>query len=183
MIDHARWAGPLVHRLTELADPKNPNRAALAHLRRGLCGPPDFTLARVGWLFRAIPDEREDRALDSAILAAGLFAWVKGACPQNDGANFGRAFGSGLSEDDKTQREKRFTDLLDTDIEDLPYKLRQAVTLIARNNVGLDWVMLIQDLIHWNHPDRPVHKKWASGFWSNPRVEADKAETEPATTN
>lgn len=166
MSERFGWVAPLVTQLTKLADPDNPNRAALAHLRRGLCGAPDFTLARVGWLFRGIEDERE---LDSAILAAGLFAWVKGDCPQNSGASVGRAFGSGLSDDDKAPREKRFTDLLDTDIDDLPYKLRQAVTLIARDGVGLDWVMLIKDLVHWDHPERCVQKEWARGFWSNPK--------------
>src|SRR5580700_8524759 len=115
MSDRYAWADGLVHQLLKIADPDNPDRAALAHLRRGLCGPPDYTLSRVGWLFRGVPDDANDRALENAILAAGLFAWVKGDCPQNGGATFGRAFGSGLSDDDKAQREKRFTDLLDTD--------------------------------------------------------------------
>jgi CRISPR type I-E-associated protein CasB/Cse2 len=167
------WAVSLVNRLTELADPGNPNRAALAHLRRGLSGSPDYALARVGWLFRSARDSADDRELDSAILAAGLFAWVKGACPQNRGANVGQAFGYGLRDDDKKQREKRFTDLLDTDREELPYKLRQTIALIARDGVGLDWVMLIHDLIRWDDPERRVQKQWARGFWSNPLPDSE----------
>jgi len=169
MTDHTKWAAFLVKRLVELSKPDNIDRETLAHLRRGLCGPSDFTLSRVGWLFRGVPDDTSDRALDSALLAVGLFAWVKGNCPHSSNTNFGRAFGHNLSDDDKKQREKRFTDLLDTDIEDLPYKLRQAVTLIE--GVPIDWEMLIHDLIGWSHPDRWVQKKWARGFWSNPRLE------------
>lgn len=176
MSDHEDWARGLVEQLTRLAAPDAIDRETLAHLRRGLCGPADYTLARVGWLFRGVPDDRGDRALDAAVLAAGLFAWVKGDCPQNDGANFGRAFGHGLSDDDKRQREKRFTDLLDTDAADLPYKLRQAVTLIR--GTGLDWVALVRQLTHWDHPDRCVQKEWARGFWSTPA--AADADNPPA---
>ena len=169
MSNDADWAGPLVGQLQKLANPDNIDREAMAHLRRGLCGPPDYTLSRVGWLFRSVRDDANGRALDSAVLAAGLFAWVKGNCPQNLNVDFGKAFGAGLSDDDKKQREKRFTDLLDTDLEDLPYKLRQAVTLI--DGTPLDWIMLIRHMIHWDHADRWVQKHWARGFWSHSKAQ------------
>src|SRR4051812_29383846 len=51
-----QWDVTLVEELTEMANPDNPNRAALAHLRRGLGSPLDYTLSRVGWLFRRVPD-------------------------------------------------------------------------------------------------------------------------------
>jgi CRISPR system Cascade subunit CasB len=165
------WDVELVEDLTKLADEKNPNRAAMAHLRRGLERPPDYILGRVGWLFRRVPDW----ALNNALLTAGLFAWVKGNCPhrrpqtgadgkQKDGRNFGAAFGFG--QDEKQQREKRFIDLLDADEEELPYKLRQAITLIGKEGIELDWILLIKHLGHWNHADRWVQKDWARGFWS-----------------
>ena len=78
-VSERRWDEELVERLTELAKPENPNRAALAHLRRGLQAPLDYTLGRVGWLFRRVPELRSRR---TPVLAAGLFAWVKGDCPQ-----------------------------------------------------------------------------------------------------
>src|SRR5262249_19682342 len=110
-------------------------------------------------------------ALDNAVLAAGLFAWVKGDCRQAEQVNFGAAFGTGLTVEEKQQRERRFIDLLDTDADELPYKLRQAVTLIARDSIGLDWRLLIQHLGHWDHPDRWVQKDWARGFWAAPEAE------------
>jgi CRISPR system Cascade subunit CasB len=171
------WEEQLVERLTEMAKPDNPNRAVLAHLRRGLDGPPDYTLGRVGWLFARVPDA----ALDNAIRGAGLFAWVKGACPQAQRVNFGAAFGAGLTLDEKQQREKRFIDLLDTDTDELAYKLRQAVTLIARNGEKLDWALLIKHLGQWGHPDRWVQKDWARGFWAAAQAETTADQEQSAS--
>jgi CRISPR type I-E-associated protein CasB/Cse2 len=168
-VSDRKWYIELVDDLTELANPDSPNRAALAHLRRGLDRPLDYILGRVGWLFRRVPDF----ALTDAVLAAGLFAWVKGDCPQTEKVNFGVAFGAGLTLEEKQQREKRFIDLLDTDREEMCYKLRQAITLIARYGIGLDWRLLIQHLGSWNHPDRWVQTKWASGFWAAAEPQPD----------
>jgi CRISPR system Cascade subunit CasB len=137
----------------------------------------DYTLGRVGWLFRRVPDS----ALDAATLAAGLFAWVKGDCRQTKGVNFGAAFGAGLTLEERQQREKRFIDLLDADADDLPYKLRQAVTLIARDAVGLDWVLLIRHLRHWGNADRWVQKEWSRGFWAVPEAEPTTANEQPVS--
>src|SRR5439155_22690007 len=75
------WAAELVEPLTALAGPDNPNRAALAHLRRGRCGPPDYTLARARRLFRSVPD----LALEHAVLAARLLALVQSGPHMSDG--------------------------------------------------------------------------------------------------
>lgn len=166
------WDDDLVSQLTRLADPANIDRAALAHLRRGLDRPADFALSRVGVLFRRVPEW----AVENAVLAAGLFAWVKGNCCHTPGVNFGRAFGAGLTDDGKQQRQKRFIDLLDTDETELPFKLRQAITLIEGE--GLDWVLLLKHLKNWNDADRWVQKHWARGFWA-----AAETEIEPAAAN
>lgn len=167
------WQARLVDDLKKMADPDNPDRAALAHLRRGLDGSPDYTLGRVGWLFRGVSDS----CLEDAILAAGLFAWVKGDCPHTPGVNFGQAFGARLSHEDKLQREKRFIDLLDTDRQELRYKLRQAITLIARDSIGLDWALLTKHLWFWDRNEkRRVQKEWARGFWAMPAAEEPAAD-------
>ena len=180
MTDRYPWVGPFVGRLTRLVNPDNLNRAALAHLRRGL-GDPAATLARVGWLFNGVPTDRNDTALDAAVLAAGLFAWTKGRCEQTGNVNFGRAFGNGLDEDKKKQREKRFTALLDADPTELPFLLRQAVTLIE--GTPLDWGQLIADLMNWDGEERRVQKNWARGFWWTATPDQEPADTTAATTN
>lgn len=187
MTDQDTWQGRLVARLAEMGDPDDPDRAALAHLRRGLGQPLDHTLGRVGWLFADVPD----RAVEEAVLAAGLFALAKGDCPhvrptpkdgekQRAGPNFGTAF-AGPSPEVRDQREKRFIDLLDTGPAELPHKLRQAVTLIARDGTRLDWHLLIDHLVGWDHPDRWVQKAWARGFWADRADEAEADESTSAT--
>jgi CRISPR system Cascade subunit CasB len=171
------WAVDLANELTALAQPENPDRAALAHLRRGLDHPLDYTLGRVGWLFHRVPDF----ALEHAVLAAGLFAWTKGDCPHTDRVNFGAAFGTGLTLEQKKQREMRFIDLLDTDRQELRYKLRQAISLIARDSIALDWALLIRHLRYWADADRWVQKKWARGFWAAAEAEPDVTVVRPVS--
>jgi CRISPR system Cascade subunit CasB len=175
------WDVALVDELVRLADRNNPNRAVLAHLRRGLDHPLAHVLSRVGWLFCRVPESRKDNLLHVAALVAGLFAWVKGDCLHVRGVNFGAAFGANLPLEQKQQREKRFIDLLDTDSEELPYKLRQAITLIAREGGRLDWVMTLDHLHHWSHPDRWVQKEWAKGFWEISTKKTTNTETVSST--
>jgi len=166
----------LVAQLTRISKPDDPDRATLAHLRRSLGETEDRVLGKAGWLFSRVPELK----LSDAILGAGLFALAKGDCPQHDTRDFGRAFGSLAGKGDNPSVEKRFIDLLDTDKADLPHKLRQAVTLIARESIGLDWKMLFAHLDGWGHPDRWVQKKWARGFWANYAEEETAADTPAA---
>jgi CRISPR type I-E-associated protein CasB/Cse2 len=165
----------LVARLQKMADPKAPDRAGLACLRRGLTSPV-YALARVGWLFEQYPDG----ALDDAILGAALFAWAKGKCANARGKDYGAAFGEGLTRKQKESRKKRFIALLDSDKADLPDKLRNAVSQFARDQVDLDWTLLIHHLRNWNSPNRPVQRQWARGFWADegqPDAETTTAES------
>lgn len=173
-----RWEENLVAKLAPLADPKNPQRDVLAHLRRGLAAP-DYALIRTGWLFANLGKKLTDYELSAALLVAGLFAWVKGNCPHSPDKdlNFGRAFGG--TADYVEKRRKRFIDLLDADSDDLPFKLRQAITLI--NGAPLNWALLLKHVQKWDHPDRWVQKTWAQGFWSHSQAaEEDEPNAEAA---
>jgi CRISPR system Cascade subunit CasB len=161
-MNQPRWLTALVDSLEDLADPSHPDRAVLAHLRRGLSADPSYVVARVGWLFRAVPDGD----LFDAVLTAGLFALTKGGCANRKDWSFGKTFGSLPGKGDNASIERRFIDLLDTDREDLDYKLRQAVTLIAQHQLPLDWSLLLLHLRHWDHPDRWVQRRWARDFWA-----------------
>lgn len=164
-----------VRQLERLTDKdRRDGPATLAHLRRGLTDPA-HALSRAGWLFDGFD---ADADLDAALLVAGLFAHAKGDCDQVDNCDFGQAFariGAG--------HERRMIDLLDTDRPDLPYKLRQAVTLLAREGIGLDWRRLYHDLRFWGDPkrDREVQKWWARGYWSAVAQEAT-SDNQPTPT-
>lgn len=58
--------------------------------------------------------------------------------------------------------EKRFLALLDADRDGLPHHLRQAVTLLATENLTPDWTQLVGDLLYWG--DR-VRRRWARDFY------------------
>jgi len=168
----------LVGDLEKLADPGSPNRAVLAHLRRGLGSDPTYALSRAGWLFAGINPGKDE---DAAILTAGLFAWAKGKCPQTKSWSVGRAFSQIKGAGDNRSVERRFIDLLDTDQADLDVKLRQIISLLARDSIGLDWGLLCRHLRSWAHDDRWVQKQWARDFWQFVASEAEAAqETETA---
>lgn len=152
----------LVDHLEKLADPKNPNRAVLAHLRRGLREDAAYTLSRAGWLFAGFHDQEEE---DAAILTAGLFAWAKGKCPQVENISIGKAFARIPGAGDNPSIERRFIDLLDTDRTDVNYKLRQVVSLLAQHSIGLDWALLCRQILFWNDSERRAQKLWAQDFW------------------
>lgn len=165
----------LVGQLEKLADPKNPNRAVLAHLRRGLGQDSTYALGRAGWLFVSFRDPEEE---DAAILTAALFAWTKGKCPSTVHASVGNAFAQLPGAGDNPSIERRFVDLLDTDRTELDGKLRQVISLLAQHAIGLDWAQLCRHIMYWHFDDRRVQKQWARDFW---RFAAAEPETSSET--
>jgi CRISPR system Cascade subunit CasB len=63
--------------------------------------------------------------------------------------------------------ERRFQTLLDSDREQLPFRLRQAVRLIAahRDEARLNWEQLLRDVRQWEHPERFVQLRWARDYF------------------
>lgn len=62
--------------------------------------------------------------------------------------------------------ELRFTALLDSDNEELPHRLRQAVGLVTSQQLALDWPRLLEDVGGWGAESRYVQRRWARDFWS-----------------
>jgi CRISPR system Cascade subunit CasB len=61
----------------------------------------------------------------------------------------------------------RFTALLDSDEDELPHRLRQAVGLVTADQIALDWPQLLIDLIGWSSDSRYVQRRWARAYWSH----------------
>jgi CRISPR system Cascade subunit CasB len=55
--------------------------------------------------------------------------------------------------------------LLDADEDELPWRLRQIVSLTTASGIALDWPQLLKDLLGWDHPDRYVQRRWAREYW------------------
>jgi CRISPR system Cascade subunit CasB len=61
--------------------------------------------------------------------------------------------------------ERRFVQLLDSDADELGWRLRQIVALVASTGTALDWPALLDDLLRWGSPYRSVQTRWARTFW------------------
>jgi len=155
------WTDAFVDRLADLASAQD--RAALAALRRSL-GRPSGAVAETHRYILPFAPSVSGRQLDALYLIAGLFA----SHPDPGGTgNMGGSMRRVLELRDTTSIEKRFIRLLDADAEDLPWILRQAVTLCRATSIRLDWRLLAWHIVNWDHPDRWVQRQWAQSFWDS----------------
>ena len=135
------------------------DRGAVAKLRRCL-GREETPTPEAMRVLGPFLSEYETKVHDLFLVAA-LFASHSQLGGKNRG-NFGKSF---RDVGDHDSAQKRFTALLDSNREDLPHRLRQAVSLAKSKSVPLDWLQLLRDLGNWEHPDRFVQFNWAKGYW------------------
>jgi CRISPR system Cascade subunit CasB len=64
--------------------------------------------------------------------------------------------------------DRRVAVLLDSHRGELPFRLRQAVRLVAAHERPVDWARLLSDLLRWDHPGRVVQKAWARSYFGAP---------------
>ncbi len=144
------------------------DRAALAVLRRGLSGEP-AAMARVyplvvPWLPRGAPPWREDAFYTAASLyALHPQSWPRERSgPRDFGASFAWLRNRAASDQ---AIDRRFQALLACHGDELPDHLRHAVSLLAANDVPVDWAQLIGDILNWRADERFVQRRWARSFW------------------
>lgn len=167
------WVGRLIGRLESLVpEGREPDRATLAKLRRGLGKPVGQAADRDVWLFRYLEGASPHHE-ESAALLVSLFAMH----PKSGGSGMGKAFRELYQKRNESPSiEKRFAALLDADSEDLSHRLRQAVSLLSAEGIPLDWKALLQDLLDWDRVLRPVQRRWARAFWSSRTTESERDE-------
>ncbi len=180
---------PLINRLEGLAGkqpdgsykPEGRDRAALAHLRRGL----GRTLGESGEMMPyVVPFLPEKGRHDPYFLVAALFA----SHPPEDnrkGISIGKAMCAVWVARDKTDSiEKRFVALLNANANDLPHHLRTAIGLIKAESslAPLDYQRLLKDLRHWNHANRDVQRRWAQDFWLKEKEKNEGSNQSPEST-
>jgi CRISPR system Cascade subunit CasB len=181
----------LIQRLTELV--VNDDRGALAQLRRSAGKEPGEAEGVFQYVVPYIPERASDRPNDRdtwietcRYLVAGLFALHPPARQPNKsitpmlgdslGAAFNRMAPGGAG--NREAMERRFSQLLVADAEELPDRLRQAITLLRAADQPVDWRVLLADLERWHAPGRPVQRRWARDFWRLP--ERESGDDEPA---
>ena len=153
------------------------DRSALAALRRGLRQPAfvDAEMHRyvVPWLSATDWGWRDDiYYIVAALFASHRISWSTGGDQDqisgrtNLGASFARL--APMNSEKRESTDRRFTALLNSHQDDLPDRLRHAVSLLKSADVPVDWAWLLYDLRRWDWEDRRVQREWARAFWGGP---------------
>lgn len=148
---------------------KDSDRGALAHLKRSLCFDPGAYPRAYPYVERFVGADKhaEDPWRKAMYLAAGLFALHQ---EHHQGISFASALGRIGRSRDSASIEQRFIALLGAEPDSLPTLLRQAISLLAADGVGFDYVNLLDDLIRWLDPFKPeardqLRQRWARDFY------------------
>lgn len=163
------WHSDFVEALKQLSSGND--RATLAQLRRGLGRRFGEESRRDGWVLAQLrrigqAQQAGDTEIDRYCLIASLFATHSDPTGRGTlGAAFRQlADRPGASKDGV---ERRFHSLLDSDLDDLPERLRYAVSLFESKGVAIDWAQLLSDLGIWGSEWRTVQRNWSRDFWTS----------------
>jgi CRISPR system Cascade subunit CasB len=147
------------------------DRAALAALRRGLGKEPGTAIDAYKHVLRFNPRQWEEEwfCLVAALFALHPTDWpvdeTHGRRSTNFGASLARLWLK--REAGRDGLERRLVALLNAHREDLPDKLRHAVSLLRAEEVPVDWLQLLRDLRGWEADNRRVQRSWARAYWGS----------------
>jgi len=148
-------------------------RAAFAKVRRSLSD--ETSMEAIPYLERwTVGESTWNRSM--FYLLAGLYCLYErplegkpeersarpGSHKENLGVSMAELY---LAKDRSSSVEHRFVTLLDADAEQLPYRLRQMVTLLRSSDVAIGWEKLLGDLLYWRTSSRSVQHAWARSFY------------------
>ena len=63
--------------------------------------------------------------------------------------------------------DRRVEVLLDADLTQLHFRLRQSIHFLQSCRVNVNWLQLLDDLCHWDHPDRYIQQRWARSYFGS----------------
>lgn len=155
------------------------NPGALAELRRSLSFAPGAYVRAYPYVERFVA--RDSHPQDAQRLALYLGAGLFALHPHQAPSTLAAAFGELMRQRDSESIEKRFITLLGADAENLADYLRQAVSLLAASDIGLDYAALLDDLRFWLRRsldpevrDR-IRQRWARDFYRALAHDAESA--------
>lgn len=138
------------------------DRGSMAVLRRSLSFDPGTYPAAFPLVEGFVSEGTSQTWRRSLYLLAGLFASHE---RHERGISFATAFARLQLRRKSTSLEQRFIGILDADEDQLPFRLRQGVRLLAADGLGFDYESLASDLPWWNTEDRRVQQRWARDFY------------------
>ncbi|MCY4235882.1 MAG: type I-E CRISPR-associated protein Cse2/CasB [Cyanobacteria bacterium MAG CAR2_bin_4] len=143
--------------------------SAVGTLRRSLMFDPG-TDSRAFPLVEHWTNGKTPRDRGTIYLAAGLWAQVVRRQGQGKPMLFPDAMRRVRDKHKSDSIEKRFATLLDADPDELRWRLRSALTLVASQGTALAWPDLLDDMLKWHYSDRRVQTQWARHFWGEPEA-------------
>ncbi|GHT94935.1 hypothetical protein AGMMS49545_17020 [Betaproteobacteria bacterium] len=151
--------------IAHLQQLKERDRGALATLRHSLAFDPGTYPQAFPYVERFAGADAHRRLALYAV--AGLFA----RHPAQASASFATAFGELMRRRDSASIEQRFIALLRADAENVFEYLKQAISLLAADGLGFNYVQLLDDLSRWLNPNPNLHeqrdrlRRWACDFY------------------
>ena len=151
-----------------IAPSSNPDRRALAALRRSLATWPSAPAEAVRVVAPFLPEQATGWREMVYYLIAGLFALHPCLSNMESGRepSLGQALHEAALRDSAQGPERRLLALLGCKSEDLPNNLRHAVTYLRAREVAIDYRRLMQDLSWWDAGEGDVQRRWGRDFWS-----------------
>lgn len=156
MTGHIDARSIFIRRLNEL------DRGDRARLRRNAGNTISESRDVLGIFYQALPPNVPGWQQERYFLLATLF-------PSAD-ANHDRNLGASLRRIRDTRNpaalDRRVAALLDADMGQLPFRLRQMIRLIDSQHGGVNWEQLLTDLLQWEWADRRVQRAWAMDYYA-----------------
>jgi CRISPR system Cascade subunit CasB len=164
-----------------------PDRGTLAQIRRTLGKKPDQAFGAFPYVVKWTGELNNDWHEECYYIVAALFAKhaSRSLHHQKELKDYQRNLGASFLKLDRKQQEdsqtdersksleRRLTNLLMSRKEDLPERLRHAISLLASKKIPIDWLQLLCDLCWWDqrqmaYASRPLastQRRWAKAFW------------------
>lgn len=145
-------------------DPENNyvDREAFAKLRRALSSEPGAWLEALPWISDFLPRCQQEQK---------VYAWLAGLYATHpdyydSGYNLGRSLRL-LKADKKGSLDLRLQTLVDTELRDILPLLRSFIIQLKNNGIGIDYALLLHDLLRWDDKEKPVQARWLYDFYRN----------------
>lgn len=148
------------------------DRGALASLRRGMGQPPGAVAETARIVERQLAQGTPESVRAACYVVGSLFALHDGEGGKGNMGTHFRVLSGEVKPNEEMPRnvERRFKSLLESDRDELPDALRQAVTRLKAETVPVNWFQLAQDVRDWQFTDgrERVRKAWSRSFWNEP---------------
>ena len=136
-----------------------------AELRRSLSFEPGCYPSAYPYVEPFVKGEDNSWRREMHYLVAGLWAMHWRAGLSGAPTTIAKAGADYMVARGATNTERRFIALLDADRDQLPYRLRQMVSLLKEYTIDFD--ALLGGLLYWNNDQKSTQNRWARDFYRN----------------